>query len=242
MHFWEKYLTIKTLNPILPVLVNVALYYLFSFLPRRGLYMLVHIGFLPVKWSLKIVGWFLRLILIRVVYRLLKFLVLRLYYKLFPRKLPEINLTVGQIDKMGSTSGKWFEEYIASLYRAMGHQAQTTTEMRANGTLPKAIMKQRGCGDQGVDVVVDVINKNQEKERIIVQCKHYSQNVGNSAIQEIVGAMKMYKGDLAVVVTNQYFTESAINLAKENNVVLIDRNRLPKLIDSAVKKKLKAVA
>ncbi len=242
MNHWEKYLTFKSLTPLITAVTNIAFFYLLSFLPRKGVFGFIRIASIPAKITVRILFWLFRLIVIRILYRALKSLVVRLYHHFVPRKHPEINLTMEQIDKMGSTSGKWFEEYIASIYRSMGHEAQTTTEMRAKGTLPEAIMKQRGSGDQGVDVVVEVLDKQKEKQRIIVQCKHYSQNVGNSAVQEIVGAMRMYKGNLAVVITNQHFTDSAINLAKENEVLLIDRNQLPRLIDSAVKKKLKAVA
>jgi restriction system protein len=241
MSYWENYFTIKAMAPAIPWVVNFALYYLFSFLPRKGLFWIIHLGFWPTRIALRLLRWALRLILIRLLYRSLKSGIRRLYRRLVPRKCPEINLSLEEIDKMGTTSGKWFEEYIAEVYRTMGHKAHTTTEMRQLGTLPKSIMKQRGCGDQGVDVVVDS-NERTGNRRIIVQCKHYSQNVGNSAVQEIVGAMKMYKGDKAVVITNQYFTESAINLAKENDVTLIDRSNLPQLIKNAVKCKTKVAA
>lgn len=241
MNYLDNYQTLKTVAPYWPYITNLVLYFLLSFLPRKGLFWAVHIGFLPTRLALKLIRWTLKLVLYRIIYRSLKFLVTRLYYRLVPRKFPEINLTVEEIDKMGGKDGKWFEEYVATLYRTMGHRAYTTTEMRKMGTLPKLIMKQRGVGEQGVDVVVDTNDRTGNK-RMLVQCKHYSQNVGNSAVQEIVGALKMYKGDHAVVITNQYFTEPAINLAAVNGVTLIDRKRLPQLIGNAVKCKTKVAA
>jgi Restriction endonuclease len=48
--------------------------------------------------------------------------------------------------------------------------------------------------------------------------------------------MPLYEGDQAVVITNQYFTKPAIELAAANNVLLIDRDRLQQLIKNAVNK------
>lgn len=42
-----------------------------------------------------------------------------------------------------------------------------------------------------------------------VQCKHYSSNVGNHAIQEAFSGKSIYNADVAVVLTNSYFTQQA---------------------------------
>jgi restriction system protein len=46
----------------------------------------------------------------------------------------------------------------------------------------------------------------------------------NTAIQEVVAAKAFYKANTAIVITNNFFTQSAINLAKVNHVILIDRD------------------
>lgn len=137
-----------------------------------------------------------------------------------------------EIDAMGNgdtyEKGRQFEEYIAELYRQMGFKAMTTTEMRQKGLLPGDIQKRGGSGEQGVDVVVF---DHRNKETIIIQCKHYSAKVSNSAIQEIVAAIPLYKASRGIVVTNQYFTEPAKELGFANQIALVDRDGLVKFIE-----------
>jgi restriction system protein len=81
-------------------------------------------------------------------------------------------------------------------------------------------------GDQGADLVLT--SKNGLK--IAVQTKRYSCNVSNKAVQEVVSAKAIYRCANGMVVTNNYFTASAKELAKANGIGLIDRNELRKLI------------
>ena len=53
--------------------------------------------------------------------------------------------------------------------------------------------------------------------------------MGNTPVQEIVGALKFYNANQGVVITNSEFTLGAENLAKANNVILIDGKDLKKL-------------
>lgn len=154
---------------------------------------------------------------------------------LFQKRKIEINKSIEQIDAMGNgdtyLKGKLFEEYVCEVYKALGFQAWTTGELRKMGRLPGGIQSRGGSGEQGVDVLAfDPVEKNY----IAIQCKHYSSKVSNKAVQEITAAMPLYKAQKAVVITNQYFTQSAIELARENKVSLIDRDNLPKLIHNAV--------
>ena len=140
--------------------------------------------------------------------------------------------TLKEIDSLGNgdtyKKGKQFEEFVCALYRELGYQAFTTGELRAMGKLPAGIMKRGGSGEQGVDVLIkDHINK----QVVIVQCKHYSGKVSNSAIQEIHGALALYEAHRAIVVTNQYFTEPAKELAFANKVTLVDRDGLLKMVE-----------
>lgn len=56
--------------------------------------------------------------------------------------------------------------------------------------------------------------------------KKILKKVGIKAVQEIVSAKNFYNAHRCMVITNNYFTDSAINLAKSNNVKLIDRDKL----------------
>jgi restriction system protein len=152
------------------------------------------------------------------------------------------DFSLEQVDKIGkgtrNEKGRQFEDYICQLYRTLGYEAYTTTELRQLGKLPEIIQRQSGVGEQGVDVVLFSKEDGQTRS-IIIQCKHYQSKVSNSAVQEIVSAIPLYQAQLAVVITNNYFTEPAHNLAKANNVLLIDRYRLSDLIKSVNKNRYK---
>lgn len=86
-----------------------------------------------------------------------------------------------------------------------------------------------GSGDQGVDILA-------EKDGIYyaIQCKCYSHDLGNTPIQEVYAGKEMYRCQVGVVMTNRYFTTGAKQLAEQTRVLLWDRDKLKKLIDSAV--------
>ncbi len=71
-------------------------------------------------------------------------------------------------------------------------------------------------GDQGADVIAE-----KGEVKIIVQCKLYSQAIGNKAVQEVFAAQRYYNGDLSLVVSNSSYTKSAQQLAESNDVVLL---------------------
>lgn len=86
----------------------------------------------------------------------------------------------------------------------------------------------QGSGDDGIDVLA-------EKDDITygIQCKCYSSNIGNSAIQQAYSGIQMYKCDIGVVLTNRYFTESAKKTAQATKIKLWDRDKLDNLIKNA---------
>lgn len=114
----------------------------------------------------------------------------------------EKKLSIDEIDNM---SGIDFENLLANLFVELNYQV----------TLTKA------TGDQGADLIISKLN-----EKKVVQAKRYSYHVSNKAVQEAIGAIKFYNADSAIVVTNNYFTKSAIELAEANNVELWDRDCL----------------
>jgi len=83
-----------------------------------------------------------------------------------------------------------------------------------------------GLGDQGGDLI---ITKNQE--RVLIQAKCYiNSNVGNKAVQEAVAARSYYDCNKTAVVATSNFTREAIELAKANNVELIPREVVQKML------------
>ncbi|MBE7081741.1 MAG: restriction endonuclease [Clostridiales bacterium] len=101
--------------------------------------------------------------------------------------------------------GQEFENFVTELFSLLGY---TTSHTKLSG-------------DQGVDVIAEGKGR-----KIAIQAKHYNQPVGNHAIMEVVAGSKIYNANLCYVVTNNYFTKSAIALANANNVILWDREKL----------------
>lgn len=71
-------------------------------------------------------------------------------------------------------------------------------------------------GDQGADIIA---TKNGVK--LVCQCKRFKGSVGNKAVQEVFAAKGFYEADVAIVLTNSYYTNSAQNLANQVNVKLL---------------------
>ena len=80
-------------------------------------------------------------------------------------------------------------------------------------------------GDYGVDIIAF---KNDIK--CAIQCKRANSKISNSAIQEVATGRKHYKCEKAIVITNNYYTENAKQLAFDNKVELLDRDYLIKMI------------
>ena len=119
------------------------------------------------------------------------------------------NTTKITIDDIDIMPGSEFEFFICDLYKQMGYTAYVT----------------KTSGDQGLDIIAEKNNK-----RIGIQAKCYANTVGNSAIQEAVAGKNYYSCDRVMVITNNFFTKSAITLAEANNVVLWNRNILKEKI------------
>lgn len=116
---------------------------------------------------------------------------------------------ISRIDKM---TGREFEEFTAYLFRRLGYKAEVTQESQ----------------DQGIDVIAQ-----KGFSKIAVQTKRYSKTVGNKAVQEVVAGKAFYKCRKCIVVTNNYFTKSAKELAFHNKVELWDRDVLIKMMKKA---------
>ena len=108
------------------------------------------------------------------------------------------------------TTGTQFELYLVNLFKDLGYRA------KHNGK----------AGDQGADLIL-------KKGDYVyaVQAKYYTGKLSNTPVQEIAGALKFYNANQGVVVTNSEFTPGAEELAKANNVILIDGKDLKKLAD-----------
>lgn len=116
------------------------------------------------------------------------------------------NTSMEDIDEM---DGIEFEYFLCEVFEEHGYRAEVT----------------KASGDFGADLILY-----KKEDIIVIQAKRYSGNVGVKAVQEVVAATPYYHGTDAWVVSNSYFTKSAIELADRNDVLLIDRDALMKLI------------
>lgn len=64
----------------------------------------------------------------------------------------------------------------------------------------------------------------------MIQTKRYKTKVGVSAVQEVIAARAYYKTDAALVITNNYLTRPARELAQEAQVEIWERGRLTREI------------
>ena len=114
--------------------------------------------------------------------------------------------------EMDTLNGKEFEKYCADILENIGFVNVSVTP---------------GSGDYGIDILA-------EKEKLIFgfQCKCYSSSIGVKAVQEVSSGSIYYNCDRAVVITNNYFTPAAINMAKRIGVILWDRNELENLLNT----------
>lgn len=76
-----------------------------------------------------------------------------------------------------------------------------------------------GSGDHGVDVLAE-----KDGVKYAIQCKRYSGDLGNTPVQEVFAGKNMYNCHVGAVITNQYFTSGAKQLADVTGVLLWDRN------------------
>lgn len=95
-------------------------------------------------------------------------------------------------------------------------------------TLGYRVKKTPDSGDFGADLYME-----KDGKTYVIQAKCYNSKVGIKAIQEIVAAKSYYKAENAIVITNNYFTEAAKELAKNNNVMLCERPDLIKLVEKS---------
>lgn len=117
----------------------------------------------------------------------------------------------GKFDYM---TGRDFEEYCAHLLYDIGFSDITTTPV---------------TNDYGVDILAKY-----NGSLFAIQCKCYSSNIGVDAVQEVFSGLQYYRANTGIVLTNQYFTSQAKELASVTGVHLWDRDSLYKLIDASI--------
>ena len=115
-------------------------------------------------------------------------------------------ISISEIDKMDGIS---FEYYVSKLLKKQGYSAKVT----------------KGSNDFGVDIIAK-----KKFDKYAIQVKRYKSNVSRRAISDAVAGMAKYNCNKSMVITNSYFSKAAIELAKVNSCILIDRDILYKWI------------
>ena len=140
-----------------------------------------------------------------VILPLLYLLLLLFAKKQYKKKLRKLSLA--GIDRL---SGLDFEYYLFYLFKRHGIRTRITPYSH----------------DFGADLILKYRGK-----KVVIQAKRWNENVGIKAVQETLGAMSYYKAKYGVVITNSFYTKSAIELANASDIVLINRNDLAHFID-----------
>ena len=107
--------------------------------------------------------------------------------------------------------GHEFEYYCADLLMKRGFQEVEVT---------------RGSGDYGIDILAE-----RDGVTYAIQCKCYSAPVGVKAVQEAYAGRDYYDCMVGAVLTNQYFTQPAVEAAKKLKILLWDRGYLGSMIE-----------
>lgn len=114
---------------------------------------------------------------------------------------------------------------LSKLDRMDGHSFEHACSkiLLANGF--SHVKVTQASGDYGIDVLAS-----RDGQRYAIQCKCYNSPVGNHAIEEAYAGAAYYDGRIPVVMTNQGFTNAALQMANKLNVLLWGRNELQKML------------
>lgn len=113
-----------------------------------------------------------------------------------------------EVDNM---DGYDFEYYCADL-------------LEANGFMEVEVTK--SSGDYGIDILAQ-----KDGVTYAIQCKRYNGLVGVKAVQEAYAGRDYYDRMVGAVLTNQYFTQPAVEAAKKLKILLWDRDYITAIED-----------
>lgn len=114
--------------------------------------------------------------------------------------------TLAEVDVMDGTQ---FEEFVADLCRRDG-----CGDVRRVGR----------TGDDGADVR----GKLPDGRTMVIQCKRYNpkRKISSGEVRDLLGSQVHFKADVALFVTNTYFSGPAERCAVQNGVVAVHRDHL----------------
>lgn len=113
---------------------------------------------------------------------------------------------INEIDMM---SGIEFEKRMAILFSNLGYKASLTPNNDFGG---------------------DIILESKENKKTVIQCKRWNNKVDVKAVQETSTAVQFYDADEGIILTNNYLTPRAKELANKVNVRVWEREKLIELL------------
>jgi restriction system protein len=113
-----------------------------------------------------------------------------------------------EVDNM---DGFDFEYYCADLLESNGFDEVEVT---------------RSSGDYGIDILAQ-----KDGVTYAIQCKRYNGLVGVGAVQEAYAGRDYYDRMVGAVMTNQYFTQPAVEAAGKLKILLWDRDYITAIED-----------
>ena len=143
--------------------------------------------------------------------------------------LDKLDLTAAQGRLMAFLAHRGEQPTYAKDVEAEFHLSHPTvsgllSRLEQKGFLEGEVTK--GSGDYGVDILA-------EKDGVTyaIQCKRYEEAVGVKAVQEAYAGREYYDRMVGAVMTNQYFTEPAVQAAKKLKILLWDRGYMESMME-----------
>lgn len=118
-----------------------------------------------------------------------------------------------KLEDLKKLSPQDFETLVARLFKTYGHEVDLVG----------------GHADHGVDIVV----KNGQGEKWIVQCKRYGGSVGEPVLRDLYGTLLHEEAQGAYLITTGTITQGATQWAVSKPIILYDGEALIKLIHKA---------
>lgn len=115
-------------------------------------------------------------------------------------------LQLADVDNM---EGIGFEHYVCRLLVSQGYNAHVT----------------KASNDLGADIIAE-----RNGLKYSIQTKRHKSSISRRAVSDALGGRDFYDCNLAMVVTNSYFTPGAVEMAEKTHCRLVDRDKLAKWI------------
>lgn len=117
-----------------------------------------------------------------------------------------------ELKYIDTLDGWSFEQYCSNLLQKIGYTSVVT----------------KGSNDYGGDILAE-----KENIKYVIQCKRYNEVISAKPIGEVLRSIKHYKCEKGIILTNNYFTNNAIEEAQDCDIELWDRNKLIKMLYEA---------